>query len=171
MPNAETTEPATPAAESIARSVVDEPESRPGGIPLYAWVIAAVIVAIPLGLLWGDGATALEILPRLILRMLRGPGRATGRAGDSECDRHQRHPRPPGRPDDAFLPDQHGRRDADRPDLDQRVSARPGGIACRARRARSAPAQEERDRPAGRDGSAKHWRGVHPEQPGAASCC
>ena len=48
----------------------DEPESRPGGLPLYVWVIAAVIVAIPLGLLWGEGATSLEILPRLILRAL-----------------------------------------------------------------------------------------------------
>ncbi|MGC8642455.1 MAG: hypothetical protein ACP5XB_21550, partial [Isosphaeraceae bacterium] len=46
----------------------DEPESRPGGLPLYVWVVAAVIVAIPLGLFWGEGATSLEILPRLILR-------------------------------------------------------------------------------------------------------
>ena len=71
MPNAETSEPATPPVDPTVRSVVDEPESRPGGIPLYAWVIAAVVVAIPLGLLWGEGATALEIMPRLILRMLR----------------------------------------------------------------------------------------------------
>src|SRR4051794_15070618 len=48
----------------------DEPESRPGGLPLYVWVIVAVIVAIPLGRLWGDGAASLEILPRLILRAL-----------------------------------------------------------------------------------------------------
>ena len=48
----------------------DEPESRPGGLPLYVWVIAAVIVAIPLGMFWGEGATSLEILPRLILRAL-----------------------------------------------------------------------------------------------------
>ncbi len=30
--------------------VQEEPESRPGGIPLYVWVIAAVLVAIPVGL-------------------------------------------------------------------------------------------------------------------------
>jgi DAACS family dicarboxylate/amino acid:cation (Na+ or H+) symporter len=48
----------------------EEPESRPGGLPLYVWVIASVLVAIPLGLFWGEGATALEILPRLILRAL-----------------------------------------------------------------------------------------------------
>jgi DAACS family dicarboxylate/amino acid:cation (Na+ or H+) symporter len=51
--------------------VVDaEPEIRPGGLPLYAWVILAVAVAIPVGLLWGDGATRLEIMPKLILRAL-----------------------------------------------------------------------------------------------------
>ena len=27
-----------------------EPESRPGGIPLYVWVIAAVLLAIPVGI-------------------------------------------------------------------------------------------------------------------------
>ena len=41
-------------------------ESRPGGVPLYVWVIAAVVLAIPLGLLWGEGAMSLEIMPRLI---------------------------------------------------------------------------------------------------------
>lgn len=50
--------------------VQDEPESRPGGLPLYVWVVAAVILAIPLGYFWGEGATSLEILPRLILRAL-----------------------------------------------------------------------------------------------------
>jgi Na+/H+-dicarboxylate symporter len=48
----------------------DEPESRPGGVPLYVWVIVAVIIAIPLGLFWGEGAVSLEILPKLILRAL-----------------------------------------------------------------------------------------------------
>ncbi len=47
-----------------------EPESRPGGLPLYAWVILAVVVAIPVGLFWGERATSLEILPKLILRAL-----------------------------------------------------------------------------------------------------
>jgi Na+/H+-dicarboxylate symporter len=50
--------------------VQDEPESRPGGVPLYVWVIVAVIIAIPLGLFWGEGAVSLEILPKLILRAL-----------------------------------------------------------------------------------------------------
>ncbi len=71
MSNAETNDPATLPDDSTVPSVLDEPESRPGGLPLYAWVIAAVVVAIPLGLLWGEGATSLEILPRLILRALR----------------------------------------------------------------------------------------------------
>jgi Na+/H+-dicarboxylate symporter len=50
--------------------VQDEPESRLGGIPLYAWVILAVVVAIPVGRLWGEGANSLEIMPKLILRAL-----------------------------------------------------------------------------------------------------
>ena len=53
-----------------APEVSDEPESRPGGLPLYAWVILAVVVAIPVGIFWGDGATNLEIMPKLILRAL-----------------------------------------------------------------------------------------------------
>ncbi len=48
----------------------DEPESRPGGLPLYVWVILAVVVAIPVGIFWGEGATNLELLPKLILRAL-----------------------------------------------------------------------------------------------------
>ena len=48
----------------------DEPESRPGGLPLYAWVILAVVVAIPVGIFWGEAATNLEIIPKLILRAL-----------------------------------------------------------------------------------------------------
>ncbi len=34
------------------------------------WVIAAVVIAIPVGLFWGEGATSLELLPKLILRAL-----------------------------------------------------------------------------------------------------
>jgi Na+/H+-dicarboxylate symporter len=49
---------------------MDEPESRLGGLPLYVWVIIAVVVAIPVGKFWGEGATSLEILPKLILRAL-----------------------------------------------------------------------------------------------------
>ncbi|SIO64814.1 dicarboxylate/amino acid:cation (Na+ or H+) symporter, DAACS family [Singulisphaera sp. GP187] len=55
--------------EPIAAGL-DEPESRPGGIPLYVWVIAAVFLAIPVGLYWGDGAESLNLLPRLIIRAL-----------------------------------------------------------------------------------------------------
>jgi DAACS family dicarboxylate/amino acid:cation (Na+ or H+) symporter len=51
-------------------TVQEEPESRPGGLPLYVWVITAVVVAIPVGMLWGDGAIRLELLPKLILRAL-----------------------------------------------------------------------------------------------------
>ena len=51
-------------------TIQDEPESRPGGIPLYVWVIAAVLIAIPVGRVWGDGATNLELLPKIILRAL-----------------------------------------------------------------------------------------------------
>ncbi len=47
----------------------DEPESRPGGIPLYVWVLLGVAVAIPVGLLW-PGATRLELFPKLIIRAL-----------------------------------------------------------------------------------------------------
>ena len=53
-----------------APPVEDEPESRPGGLPLYVWVIIAVAVAIPVGLLWGDGAKSLEIVPNVIIRAL-----------------------------------------------------------------------------------------------------
>jgi Na+/H+-dicarboxylate symporter len=48
----------------------EEPESRLWGLPLYVWVVVAVLVAIPVGLAWGDGATRLELLPKLILRAL-----------------------------------------------------------------------------------------------------
>ncbi len=47
-----------------------EPESRPGGLPLYVWVIGAVVLAIPVGLYWGEGATKLNLLPSLIIRAL-----------------------------------------------------------------------------------------------------
>ena len=56
--------------EALSPAPQDEPESRPGGLPLYAWVILAVAIAIPVGLFWGEGATNLELLPRLILRAL-----------------------------------------------------------------------------------------------------
>jgi Na+/H+-dicarboxylate symporter len=52
----------------------DPPLPEPGRgrwkLPLYAWVLIAVAAAIPVGLLWGEGAAAVEILPRLIIRAL-----------------------------------------------------------------------------------------------------
>src|SRR5690242_8246255 len=56
--------------DDAAAGVADEPESRPGGIPLYVWVIAAVVVAIPVGVAWGEGAARLNLLPSLIIRAL-----------------------------------------------------------------------------------------------------
>ncbi len=70
MPVSETDD-SSPLLEDLGTPhVQDEPESRPGGVPLYVWVIVAVIIAIPLGLFWGEGAVSLEILPKLILRAL-----------------------------------------------------------------------------------------------------
>lgn len=53
-----------------APQVEDEPESRPGGLPLYVWVLIAVAVAIPLGMAWGEGAKSLQIIPNLVMRAL-----------------------------------------------------------------------------------------------------
>lgn len=50
--------------------IAEEPEARPGGIPLYVWVIGAVLIAIPVGWAMGAGAAHLDILPKLILRAL-----------------------------------------------------------------------------------------------------
>ncbi|WZO99817.1 dicarboxylate/amino acid:cation symporter [Isosphaeraceae bacterium EP7] len=52
-------------------TVADDPESRPGGIPLYVWVIAAAVLAVPVGHLWGPGASALDIIPALVIRALK----------------------------------------------------------------------------------------------------
>jgi Na+/H+-dicarboxylate symporter len=57
-------------------TVSDEPESRPGGVPLFVWVIGAAILAVPVGLysprvvLGVNVATQLEIFPTLIIRAL-----------------------------------------------------------------------------------------------------
>jgi DAACS family dicarboxylate/amino acid:cation (Na+ or H+) symporter len=51
--------------------MTEENESRPGGIPLYVWVIVAVLIAIPVGAAWGDGAASLDLLPKIILRALQ----------------------------------------------------------------------------------------------------
>jgi DAACS family dicarboxylate/amino acid:cation (Na+ or H+) symporter len=55
---------------SAPPDVADEPDSRLWGLPLYVWVVIAVVSAIPVGLLWGEGASALDLLPKLILRAL-----------------------------------------------------------------------------------------------------
>jgi Na+/H+-dicarboxylate symporter len=63
-------------ADLDTSTVADEPESRPGGIPLFVWVIGAAVMAVPVGLLaprelFGvKVATQLEIFPALIIRAL-----------------------------------------------------------------------------------------------------
>ena len=58
-------------------TVADEPESRPGGVPLYVWVILAALLAVPFGYyvdpkLGGiDVPKQLDILPNLIIRALK----------------------------------------------------------------------------------------------------
>src|SRR6516165_5037044 len=70
MPTSEIQNSSPTAGDLGAPPVHEEPDSRPGGVPLYVWVIAAVILAIPLGLSMGEGAVSLEIMPKLILRAL-----------------------------------------------------------------------------------------------------
>lgn len=41
----------------------EEPDSRPGGVPLYVWVLGAVILAVPLGMMLGADASRLDRLP------------------------------------------------------------------------------------------------------------
>jgi Na+/H+-dicarboxylate symporter len=50
--------------------VQDEPESRPGGLPLYVWVLLAVVLAVPVGYFGQGRAVSLNILPVLIIRAL-----------------------------------------------------------------------------------------------------
>jgi Na+/H+-dicarboxylate symporter len=52
-------------------SPTDEPESRPGGIPLYVWVLAAVALAIPLGWILGLDAKSVQDLPQPVTWLLR----------------------------------------------------------------------------------------------------
>jgi DAACS family dicarboxylate/amino acid:cation (Na+ or H+) symporter len=63
-------EPEEEGSLAAAAAVAEEPESRPGGIPLYVWVLGAVALAIPVGLYWGEGATRLNLMPSLIIRAL-----------------------------------------------------------------------------------------------------
>ena len=64
-------------ADFDTSTVTDEPESRPGGIPLFVWVIGAAILAVPVGkfafprqISGVDVANQLEIFPTLIIRAL-----------------------------------------------------------------------------------------------------
>ncbi len=63
-------EPEEAADPSRAAVVEAEGDSRILGLPLYVWVVLAVLLAIPTGLFWGDGAARLELLPTVILRAL-----------------------------------------------------------------------------------------------------
>ncbi len=64
-------------AEFDHPSVADEPESRPGGIPLFVWVIGAAALAVPVGLLVPrvvggvDLPTQLDLMPNLIIRAIK----------------------------------------------------------------------------------------------------
>ncbi len=51
---------------------VEEPESRPGGLPLYVWVLIAVALAIPAGLLLGADASWADRLPGFVVKILSG---------------------------------------------------------------------------------------------------
>ncbi len=77
-----------PVADATIPPVADEPESRPWGLPLYVWVILAVVLAIPVGLALGVDAeraagwpdwlrslvsgfiVGLDLIPTLIIRAL-----------------------------------------------------------------------------------------------------
>ena len=56
--------------EALMPTPQDEPESRPGGVPLYVWVLIAVGLAVPIGLYAGESAAGLNLLPKLIIRAL-----------------------------------------------------------------------------------------------------
>ncbi len=64
-------------AEFDPSTVADEPESRPGGVPLYVWVIGAALLAVPVGLyarreVNGFSVPAqLNLMPDLIIRALK----------------------------------------------------------------------------------------------------
>jgi Na+/H+-dicarboxylate symporter len=50
----------------------DEPESRPGGVPLYVWVLGAVALAIPVGMALGMDAGRVARLPSPAIKLLTG---------------------------------------------------------------------------------------------------
>ncbi len=70
----------TPDESELTSTVADDPESRPGGVPLYVWVVGAAILAVPVGYFWGQlarshpgwpGPSSLDILPSLIIRLIK----------------------------------------------------------------------------------------------------
>ena len=107
----------------------------------------------------------------------QGAGDAADRPGDPLGDRDQRHPRPPGGPDDVLLLRQHRDRHHDRPGpLEPRPARRrgpdpavegPGGRRG-AGRARGEGRADGRDQADLRAGPREHRRLVRPEPPGAA---
>lgn len=52
-------------------TVLDEPESRPGGVPLYVWVLIAVALAIPVGIALGADASHIEGWPHWARSLLK----------------------------------------------------------------------------------------------------
>ena len=59
-------------AQSTPPVASDEPESKPGGIPLYYWVLGAVALAIPVGFGLGIDAEKAKGLPPIMMTILRG---------------------------------------------------------------------------------------------------
>ena len=56
--------------DALIPAPADEPESRPGGIPLYIWVLVAIALAVPTGLFLGKDASHFKLLADLIIRAL-----------------------------------------------------------------------------------------------------
>jgi DAACS family dicarboxylate/amino acid:cation (Na+ or H+) symporter len=52
--------------------MADEPDIRPWGLPLYVWVLIAVVLAVPLGLLLGADASWLEAWPEAVRKVASG---------------------------------------------------------------------------------------------------
>ncbi len=146
-------------------TIQEEPESRPGGIPLYVWVVAAVLLAIPVGRVWGEGASQLELLPEADPPRTDGPGGPAGGPGHPECDRDERDPGPPWRPHDGVLPDQHPGRDGDRADIDEPDPSGARGFAERAGRLGESTGPEIDLRPAPGPDPPQYWRALHTEPP------
>ena len=97
-------------ADFDTSTVTDEPESRPGGIPLFAWVIGAAILAVPVGLfapkeLYGVNlATTFDLFGTLIIRALTALATPLVFPGDPRAPivRNDIRGRQ-ARPDDALL--------------------------------------------------------------------